>query len=84
MLEFLVLIVALLAASGALGVIRALDPRRPLLVYGIALVLCLGGLAVVLGHRVMGAPVLRLVLPLGLPWVGVHLRLDALAGFFCS
>lgn len=82
MLEFLVLIVALLAASGALGVIRALDPRRPLLVYGIALVLCLGGLAVVLGHRVMGAPVLRLVLPLGLPWVGVHLRLDALAGFF--
>jgi hydrogenase-4 component B len=34
------------------------------------------------GLRALGASPATLILPLGLPWVGAHFRLDALAAFF--
>jgi formate hydrogenlyase subunit 3/multisubunit Na+/H+ antiporter MnhD subunit len=33
-------------------------------------------------HLVIGAPAFALTLPVGLPWIGAHFRLDALSAFF--
>lgn len=75
----LVGILALLA-TGVAGAARARSPGARGTVYGASLAVCavigLSGLAA------LGAPPATLALPLGLPWVGTHFRLDALAGFF--
>jgi hydrogenase-4 component B len=39
-------------------------------------------LAVSLAHLLAAAPVENLILPLGLPWLGAHFRIDALSAFF--
>jgi formate hydrogenlyase subunit 3/multisubunit Na+/H+ antiporter MnhD subunit len=80
------MIVALLICIGGLlglGIVgAALAPRHlgRAIVYGAAAGLCgvIGVLALVTLPRAPSA----LVLPLGLPWVGAHLRLDALSSFF--
>ena len=57
--------------------------HRPLgrfVVYGGCAVLALVSFAT--GLAAIGGSVERMALPLGLPWIGVHLRLDALSGFF--
>ena len=51
-------------------------------VYGLSLVLSLLAFATALGQLVAGGGAPELVLPLGLPWLGAHFRLDALAAFF--
>lgn len=52
-------------------------------VYGASLAVSLGLLATVAIRIVDGpADISRLVLPVGLPWIGAHFRLDALATFF--
>jgi formate hydrogenlyase subunit 3/multisubunit Na+/H+ antiporter MnhD subunit len=51
-------------------------------VYGLCLVLSLFALATALGQLIAGGAAPELVLPLGLPWLGAHFRLDALAAFF--
>jgi formate hydrogenlyase subunit 3/multisubunit Na+/H+ antiporter MnhD subunit len=51
-------------------------------VYGFSLVLSLLALATALGQLIAGSAAPELVLPLGLPWLGAHFRLDALAAFF--
>jgi formate hydrogenlyase subunit 3/multisubunit Na+/H+ antiporter MnhD subunit len=68
------------AALGiALGRVSAGTP----LVYGASLLACLAGLAAALLHLTAPeAPVATLTLPLGVPWLGTHFRLDALAAFF--
>ncbi len=53
-----------------------------LLVYGGSLMSCAALLFA--GLAALTGPVQRLALPFGLPWVGTHLRLDALAGFFLA
>ena len=52
------------------------------LVYGAGLLLSLGLLAVGGLHLLCNARPLTLSLPLGLPWIGAHFRLDALSAFF--
>jgi formate hydrogenlyase subunit 3/multisubunit Na+/H+ antiporter MnhD subunit len=74
------LCVAALAALGLFGAAAARLPAGRWGVYGASL-----GLSVVLmlaGIDALAAPPSGLTLPLGVPWIGVHLRLDALAGFF--
>jgi formate hydrogenlyase subunit 3/multisubunit Na+/H+ antiporter MnhD subunit len=69
-------VAAVLAGGGALA-------RR--LVYGGALAVSLVALAqavVVLTGSSAAAPPPTLVLPLGLPWLGAHFRLDPLSAFF--
>jgi len=76
------LLVPLLAAG--LGIIPAArHPWARFLVYGISLVACLG-LLVAGAQALLSAPVTpsEIVLPLGLPGLGSHLRLDPLAGLF--
>ncbi len=78
---------ALLIAAGLLGLgpLGALAVRRDggtAAVYGAAA--ALSGLLALLGVWVLaaGGPASRTVLPLGLPWLGAHFRVDALSGFF--
>ncbi|MGE0119160.1 MAG: hydrogenase 4 subunit B [Dongiaceae bacterium] len=52
-------------------------------VYGGCLAICLLVLAAALAH-LAGGGVSSLRLPVGLPWIGAHFRLDALAAFFLA
>jgi hydrogenase-4 component B len=55
------------------------------LVYGASLAICLVALAVALSTLVNGANATSsLRLDLGLPWIGAHFRMDALAAFFLA
>ncbi|MBS0638470.1 MAG: hydrogenase 4 subunit B [Acetobacteraceae bacterium] len=67
---------------GVVGIVTARVQAGRVLVYGGSLVLCAvllgGGLAALTGD------IQRIVLPIGIPWVGGHLRLDALSGFFLA
>ena len=79
------LMLILLGAPGllALGVAGAALGRKPagrVVVYGGCLVVCTALGLVALFSLHSGAS--ELTLPLGLPWVGAHFRLDALAAFF--
>jgi formate hydrogenlyase subunit 3/multisubunit Na+/H+ antiporter MnhD subunit len=73
-------IIAALLALGLIGAITARAAAARIVVYGGSFLLT-AGLAVS-GVQSLTAPVQRLVLPFGLPWIGTNLRLDALSGFF--
>ena len=51
-------------------------------VYGASLLLSLLVLGAALVALLIRAPAETILLPLGLPWIGAHFRLDALAAFF--
>jgi formate hydrogenlyase subunit 3/multisubunit Na+/H+ antiporter MnhD subunit len=53
-------------------------------VYGACLAASLVGLFGALIHLIAEAPGSDIVLPLGLPWIGAHFRVDALAAFFLA
>jgi hydrogenase-4 component B len=76
---------AVLIATAALALLLADAARARVLVYGaclaVALVLLLIALLALLG--VSRGP-LAAILPLGIPWLGAHFRLDALAAFFLA
>jgi hydrogenase-4 component B len=74
-----VIIVALFALA-LIGAAASRTKAARMLVYGGSFLLTVG--LVGSGFRSLTAPVQRLVLPLGLPWIGTNLRLDALSGFF--
>jgi hydrogenase-4 component B len=74
--------IAALLATGIVGLVLA--PRRAggVVVYGVALaatVVAMGVAGTALIAQSFGEAV---VLPLGLPWLGAHFRLDALSAFF--
>ncbi len=76
--------VAVLLATGITGVFVARRRYGPLLVYGIALVICTALFVAALHFLLMGthaAPESQL-LPIGLPWIGAHFDLDLLAALF--
>jgi len=53
-------------------------------VYSACLAISLAGLLFALRQLLFGTAVLDVVLPLGLPWVGAHFHVDALAAFFLA
>ena len=67
-------------AIAAIGVART--SAGSVLIYGGSLIASLLALAVGLMTLVGGAPVEPLALPIGLPGIGAHFRVDALAAFF--
>ncbi|MFG1293952.1 hydrogenase 4 subunit B [Xanthobacter versatilis] len=74
--------VAVLLALAGLGVATARRPAGRPLVYGGALaVTLLAGLSAL---TAIAAPAAGIVLPLGIPWIGAHLRLDALSAVFLA
>ncbi len=83
-------VVALCSVSAFLGLpllvaagMRWSAATRP--IYGACFVVCLVILVVALTQLLSaGSTVSALSLPLGLPWVGAHFRIDALAAFFLA
>jgi len=75
---------AVLLAVAALAVVLARSAAATPTVYG----LCLGASAVLLGaallHLLGGSTPIDATLPLGLPWLGAHFRIDALSAFFLA
>ena len=74
-------VAVLLAASVAAVVLRR-SPAVTSIVYGVTLAASTALLAYALVHLVTGASPVSRTLPLGLPWLGAHFRIDALSAFF--
>lgn len=55
-----------------------------LAIYAACIAISLAALFSAATHLLSHAPVSEAVLPLGLPWVGAHFRVDALAAFFLA
>src|SRR5688572_25210672 len=75
--------VAALLATGVAAVVLARSKLATPLVYGAACAVSAAALAIALWHVIAAAgesP--ATVLPLGLPWLGAHFRIDALSGLF--
>jgi formate hydrogenlyase subunit 3/multisubunit Na+/H+ antiporter MnhD subunit len=53
-------------------------------VYGACLLVSVVGLGCGLAGFSLARPRARVTLPLGLPWIGAHFRLDALSAFFLA
>jgi len=53
-------------------------------VYGLCLLICFLSCAVGTFHLLGGATPVSLTLPLGVPWIGAHFRIDALAAYFLA
>jgi hydrogenase-4 component B len=80
MMPVVLICIVALAALGIAGAALAKKPAGRFIVYGGCILIDL--LSIVAGLIAIFEPVQRLALPLGIPWIGVHLRLDALSGFF--
>ena len=74
--------VATLLAIAALGVCTAGVRHAHYLIYAACTAVCL--VLLWIGISSVGADATRIKLPLGLPWIGVNLRLDALAAAFLA
>src|SRR5690606_2427004 len=77
----LICVAALLLIALAAVALSRSESATPL-VYGAAFLACLTALATALQHLLAGAAAAEIVLPLGLPWLGAHFRIDALSGLF--
>jgi formate hydrogenlyase subunit 3/multisubunit Na+/H+ antiporter MnhD subunit len=77
------LCVAALLAVAVAGIAIGRRPEAVRIVYGASLAGCLLALIVALGPLLAnGASASAVTLPLGLPWLGAHFRIDPLAAFF--
>lgn len=81
-LEILVCVAVLLAAAlGAIALVRSAAATP--LIYGTTFIASVAALLIALRHLIGGAAALsEWVLPLGLPWLGAHFRLDGLSTLF--
>jgi formate hydrogenlyase subunit 3/multisubunit Na+/H+ antiporter MnhD subunit len=77
----LLLETAALMATIIVAIASSRESWATIAVYGMCAVACVVGLAAALSSLIGGA-VSQAVLPLGLPWIGMHFRVDALAAFF--
>ncbi len=75
--------VAVLLAAAVAAIALKHSPSVTRVIYGATLIVSLAIAATALHHLVSAAAAPSLIaLPLGLPWVGAHFRLDALSSFF--
>jgi hydrogenase-4 component B len=77
----LVAVVGLLVLP-VVGVLIGRTRAAQLIVYGGSLLACALVAAIATAHLLGAAEPATLTLPLGLPWLGAHFRLDALSAFF--
>ncbi len=73
--------VFLLALAPLAVAVRGIQAASPL-IYGASLAASVVSLAASLVHLLAAAPPETVALPLGIPWLGSHFRLDALSAFF--
>jgi hydrogenase-4 component B len=78
---FLILSMALLVV-GVYAIATARQPNGSRRVYRLALAISAIALILALTHLLTAPAPATLTLPLGLPWLGAHFRLDALSAFF--
>jgi formate hydrogenlyase subunit 3/multisubunit Na+/H+ antiporter MnhD subunit len=77
--------IAALLATAPLAVALASSRSRTTVVYGACALASAAALAAALFHLLgKGGAAPEIVLPLGLPWIGAHLRLDPIAAFFLA
>ena len=81
-LTILLVCAAILIVLSALSLALHRSALGRVLVYSGSLLVSLAGLAAALVHLLGQAPDQALTLPIGLPWLGAHFRLDALSAFF--
>ena len=74
--------VAILLANGGFALGAGRRPAMGTTVYVIALIVSLALFAGALWRLVAAGPADGVNLPLGLPWIGAHFRIDALSAFF--
>ena len=74
--------VGIMFVAAAIGAAIPRLAAARLIVYGTSLVASVLALVVALGALLAPAAVSSATLPLGLPWLGAHFRIDALAAFF--
>jgi formate hydrogenlyase subunit 3/multisubunit Na+/H+ antiporter MnhD subunit len=74
--------VASLLAVAGLGLAIAHRPDAGTIVHGFCLGITVVALSAALAKLLGGAAASTLALPFGLPWLGAHFRIDALAAFF--
>jgi hydrogenase-4 component B len=73
------------AALLAIAVLAVFGARRKVatqIVYALTMIVCAAAAAGALAHLLVGGRPVTAILPIGLPWIGAHFRLDALAAFF--
>jgi formate hydrogenlyase subunit 3/multisubunit Na+/H+ antiporter MnhD subunit len=75
---------ALLLALAPLAVAIGRSPLATPVIYGASMIAALVSLAAALAHLIGATTPASMTLPLGLPWLGAHLRLDALSAFFLA
>ncbi|MEJ2376460.1 MAG: hydrogenase 4 subunit B [Pseudolabrys sp.] len=73
--------VAALIVLAPIAVMLTASPRATGIVYGASLLVTLA-LAVTGLMSLLGQTISAVILPLGLPWLGAHFRIDALSSFF--
>jgi hydrogenase-4 component B len=76
--------VAVLLGVACLAVTAGRARRASDFVYGLCLLVSLTGLGVGLTALFSDASASAITLPLGLPWIGAHFRLDVLSAFFLA
>jgi hydrogenase-4 component B len=82
-LVILLWLLAILLGLAALAAAFSRAPVATFAVYGVCLAVSATAGALALHHLLGGTPLPQnIVLPLGLPWLGAHFRLDALSAFF--
>ena len=75
---------ALLALSVLAVIMAALERPAGAAIYAASLALCGIGFVIALSFLLDRAPPRTMSLPIGLPWIGAHFRLDALSAFFLA
>ncbi len=81
-LEGLLWCVAALLGTGMAALAMARRRAASALVYGITLCVTSVALLIAAASLLAPAPAAGMILPVGLPWLGAHFRLDALSAFF--
>jgi hydrogenase-4 component B len=76
--------VAVLLVVSVLSLFLHASPSGRVIVYGVSLIVSVLGLVVALAALLGQAPTEILTLPIGLPWLGAHFRVDALSAFFLA
>ena len=71
-------------ALGVCAVIIGRSAAASRVIYGAVIVVTTLSLAAALAHLLTAAPAESLTLPVGLPWLGAHFRLDPLSAFFLA
>ncbi|HUZ31480.1 MAG TPA: hydrogenase 4 subunit B [Xanthobacteraceae bacterium] len=81
-LAVILICAALLLALAPLALATRGTRAASRLIYGASLAVSAASFAGSLVHLLAAAPPETIALPLGIPWLGAHFRLDALSGFF--